>query len=98
MVAPFEKAAFALKPGQLSDVVETRYGYHIIKATDHKDAQVIPFEQAKGDIINKLTLQKQSEIANEYIESLKSKANIVYPPGKEPKPDSPALPALPSSE
>lgn len=98
MVAPFEKAAFALKPGQLSSVVETKYGYHIIKATDHKDAQVISFEQAKEDIINKLTLQKQSEMANEYIESLKSKANFVYPPGKEPKPDSSALPAPPGSE
>jgi len=79
MVAPFEKAAFELKPGQLSDIVETQYGYHIIKVTDHKDASVILFEQTKDDIINGLKLKKKSELAKEYIESLKDKANIVYP-------------------
>jgi peptidyl-prolyl cis-trans isomerase C len=90
MVPPFEKAAFELEVGKVSDIVETRFGYHIIKVTDHKDASTTSFEQAKNSLIIQLTQQKQAEIANKYIESLKAAANIVYPPGKEPAPPAPA--------
>ncbi|HUU19545.1 MAG TPA: peptidylprolyl isomerase [Sedimentisphaerales bacterium] len=90
MVPPFEKAAFALEVGEVSDIVETRFGYHIIKVTDHKGASTTSFEQARDSLIRQLTQQKQSELANKYIESLKAAANIVYPPGKEPAPPAPA--------
>jgi len=93
MVPPFDKAAFELEVGKVSDIVETQFGYHIIKVTDHKDAGTTSFEQARDNIIQKLTQQKQSEFDNKYIESLKAEANIVYPPGKEPPP--PARPPAP---
>lgn len=86
MVPPFEKAAFALEVGKVSDIVETQFGYHIIKVTDRKDAGTTSFEQARDNIIKQLTQKKQAEFANKYIESLKAEASIVYPTGKEPAP------------
>lgn len=98
MVPSFEKAAAELKVGQVSDIVETRFGYHIIKLTDHKPASTVPFPEAKDTIIDNLTRQKQRQIVEEYIESLKNQAEIVYPPGKEPPPDQPSLIMPPPSQ
>ena len=84
MAQPFEEAAFILKVGEVSDIVETRFGYHIIKVTDRQDARTVSFEEAKDDLVNELTRKKQTDFANKYIESLKASANIIYPSGNEP--------------
>ena len=85
MVPPFEKVAFELKTGQISDVVETDFGYHIIKVTDRKAAEIFTYEQTRDRILNMLKSKKQQEVSTAYIQSLKETAKIVYPPGKEPK-------------
>ena len=86
MTEPFEKVAFEMEVGQISDVIETEYGYHIIKVTDHRQAGAIPFEEAKESIIEYLTNKKKNEFAQDYIKKLKDEADIVYPSGSEQEP------------
>jgi len=76
MVPAFEQAAFALKAGQVSDVVTTQFGYHIIKVTDHKAAGTVPLEQVNDRVKQFLTEQKKQQKADDFIASLKQKSKI----------------------
>ncbi len=76
MVPAFDQAAFALKPGEISDIVTTQFGYHIIKVTDRRTASTVPFEQVSGRIKEFLTEQQKQQKADAFIQSLKQKAKI----------------------
>lgn len=76
MVPAFDQAAWALKPGEISDVVTTPFGYHIIKVTDRRPASTVPFEQVSARIKEYLAQQQKQERASAFIESLKQKAKI----------------------
>jgi peptidyl-prolyl cis-trans isomerase D len=60
MVPEFEQAAFTVKPGQLSGVVKTQYGYHIVKVLKHEDARMKPFEEVKAQIAAQFKKQQAS--------------------------------------
>jgi peptidyl-prolyl cis-trans isomerase C len=81
MVKPFEDAAFGLQVGEISNLVETQFGYHIIKVTERADPTPVPFEEAKGKITEELAQKKRSDAVRTYIESLRQNAKIVFPPG-----------------
>ncbi len=76
MVPPFEDAAFSLKTGEVSDLVVTRFGYHLIKVTEKPAAQTIKFEDAKEKIVQHLKQEGTKKELQSYIENLRKTASI----------------------
>jgi parvulin-like peptidyl-prolyl isomerase len=76
MVPEFDKVAFELQPGQMSDLVKSQFGYHIIKVTEQRAASTVPFEQVSGRIKEFLTQQQKQQKVEAFVNSLKQKAKI----------------------
>jgi len=76
MVKPFEEAAFSLKPDETSEIVETQFGYHLIKVNDKKPAKKMTYTEVKDRLSENLKKQKQDSEANAYIETLRKDAKI----------------------
>jgi peptidyl-prolyl cis-trans isomerase C len=76
MVKPFEDVAFALKTGEVSDIVETRFGYHIIKGTDKQQAGTVAYDEIRERLKDYLKEQKVQKQVAGYIEKLKADADI----------------------
>ena len=65
MVKPFEEAAFSMKPGEISGLVKTRFGYHIIKVEDVKEARTKSLEEARPEIEKQLKEVQVADIVSE---------------------------------
>lgn len=75
MVKPFEEATFTMKPGEISDLVRSDFGYHIIKLIAVKPSKSLPFEQVREKIADNL---RQLKAADRYAELAEKFSNTVY--------------------
>lgn len=77
MVPEFDSAAFSMKDGEISEIVETQFGYHIIKKVGSKAAGVPQFTEVREQIRDFLRHDRRGRAISNYVEELKSKATIV---------------------
>lgn len=76
MVKPFEDVAYSMKIDEVSDLVETRFGYHLIKVSDKKPEQTLAYADVKDKIAQRLKQEKVEKDATLYVEDLKKGAKI----------------------
>ena len=69
MVPEFESVAFAMKPGDISDLVKTSFGFHIIKLVDHRQAATKPLAEVRSEIEDQLKWQKAQQEAEKVAKS-----------------------------
>ncbi len=100
MVPEFEKAAFSQEVGAVGDLVQTQFGYHIIKVTDKKEAKTLAFADVKDELSEGMFEERKSEKMQGYIEGLREKAKIEQPgaPAAAPAEGAAPAPAEPKAE
>lgn len=84
MVPAFEKTAFSLKVGEMSEIIETQFGYHILKVTDRHEAGDLKYEEVKDDLKEELGLRAKGDKFDGWLKKEKeTKVKFTYPADKE---------------
>jgi len=76
MVPAFEEVAFKLKPGEVSDIVTTRFGYHLIKVVGKKPESTVPYEEIKERLGQYLKQEKVQKEVGQLVEKLRKEAKV----------------------
>jgi peptidyl-prolyl cis-trans isomerase C len=76
MVPEFDTVAFSLKTNELSEIVTTQFGYHILMVTDRKPAQMIPFDEVKDRLGQYLKQRKGESVVRDHLAELRKGAKI----------------------
>ncbi len=78
MVPEFDEAVFDMSVGDVSDVVETQFGFHLIYKTDHESASEASYDDCREKVLDLLRHSKRGEAVTAYVDFLKSSATIEY--------------------
>ena len=76
MVGPFNDVAFKLAPGTVSDLVETEFGFHIIKVAEKQAARSVPLEEVRPQLEQYLERQNREQQTDAFVNGLKAKGKI----------------------
>ncbi|MGA3085510.1 MAG: peptidylprolyl isomerase [Thermodesulfobacteriota bacterium] len=86
MVPAFEEVAFSLKPGEVSGIVETEYGYHLIKMEEKKDAHLEPYENIKDKVKDQALQEMRKAAVTEFVDNAMKNARVEVYSGLTGKP------------
>ncbi|MBI5556790.1 MAG: peptidylprolyl isomerase [Deltaproteobacteria bacterium] len=79
MMAPeFEKAAFSLKPGEVSEIVQTNFGFHLIRLEERKEPVVQPISAVREQLTKALTIEKKKKTVDEYVAKAAKGADVEF--------------------
>ncbi len=76
MVPEFEKAAFALKVGEVSEPIRTSHGWHVLKVEERRSVGVTPYEEMRAKLDEKIRMEKTEKFVEQYVQELRKKAVV----------------------